>query len=122
SEILSDWRSQARTLVALTFLLLLVIGGIGAALVRRFREQSLRLDAALNNIGQGVAMFDGQQRLVVANRRYAEIYRLPPDQVTPGMSLEEVMALRAAAGTFTSDPQQQAQAVMAKMRDGLLGM
>jgi diguanylate cyclase (GGDEF)-like protein len=122
AEILSDWRSQARYLVALTFLLLLVIGGIGAALVRRFREQSMRLDAALNNIGQGVAMFDGQQRLVVANRRYAEIYGLPPDQVRPGMSLGEVMALRAATGTSPSDPQEHAQAVMAKARDGLLGM
>jgi diguanylate cyclase (GGDEF)-like protein len=121
TEILADWRSQARYLVALTFLLLLVIGGIGAALVRRFREQSLRLDAALNNISQGVAMFDAQQRLVVANRRYAEIYRLAADQVTPGQSLEEIIRLRAAVGTCPGDPQALALDILAKVRAGRLG-
>src|SRR6185503_13596512 len=35
--------------------------------------QNLQLDAALNNMVQGLAMFDTQYRLVLSNRRYREI-------------------------------------------------
>ena len=37
-----------------------------------------RLDAALNNMAQGLAMFDGERRLVLCNNRYAEMYGLIP--------------------------------------------
>jgi len=40
----------------------------------RLRAQNLQLDAALNNMVQGLAMFDAESRLVLCNRRYAEIY------------------------------------------------
>ena len=40
------------------------------------------------------------QRLILANRRYAEIYNLPAGSVRPGMTLGEVVDLRFAAGTF----------------------
>jgi diguanylate cyclase (GGDEF)-like protein len=52
------------------------------------------LDAALNNIAQGLAMFDADQRLVLCNRRYAEIYELSPDQVTLGTTLLEIIRHR----------------------------
>ena len=32
--------------------------------------QNLRFDAALNNMSQGLCMFDGERRLVVSNARY----------------------------------------------------
>ncbi len=40
------------------------------------REQKLQMDAALNNISQGLVMFDADTRLVLCNRRYLELYRL----------------------------------------------
>lgn len=39
------------------------------------RLRNKRFDAALNNMVQGLAMFDSEQRLVVCNKRYAELYR-----------------------------------------------
>ena len=47
-------------------------------------QKSQQLDAALNNMSQGLSMFDGQQRLVVCNKQYAEMYNLPPELTKPG--------------------------------------
>ena len=46
----------------------------------KLQAQNLQLDAALNNMAQGLAMFDAEQRLVVCNGRYAEMYGLCPSR------------------------------------------
>jgi PAS domain-containing protein len=43
---------------------------------RAAREHNVLLDTALNNMSQGLCMFDAQARLVVCNRRYIEMYGL----------------------------------------------
>jgi CHASE1-domain containing sensor protein len=43
----------------------------------RFEQQSLRFDAALNNMVQGLLMYDAAGRLVVSNRRFAELFGVP---------------------------------------------
>ncbi|UIJ70525.1 bifunctional diguanylate cyclase/phosphodiesterase [Aurantimonas sp. HBX-1] len=40
----------------------------------RMQQQHARFDAALNNMSQGLCMFDDQQRLVVFNRRFAQMF------------------------------------------------
>jgi PAS domain S-box-containing protein len=67
--------------------------------VAALEAQAGRFQAALDAISQGVAFFDREQRLILANRRYAEIYRLSPDQLPSGITLHEITTLRAAAGT-----------------------
>ena len=42
------------------------------------KSRNADLDAALANMTHGIAMFDADERLVVANQRYAEIYGLTP--------------------------------------------
>ena len=37
----------------------------------RLKAQNVQLDAALNNMVQGLAMFDADMRIVIANDRYA---------------------------------------------------
>lgn len=56
-----------------------------------------QLDIALSNIAQGVCFFDGDHKLIVANRRYQEIYGLPPDAIRPGVTLAESVGHRFAA-------------------------
>ena len=56
-------------------------------------EQNFRFDAALSNMAQGLCMFDRQQRLLISNQRFAEIFRISPDSLAHGMSISEVMAL-----------------------------
>lgn len=62
------------------------------------RQQNGRFGTALNNMSQGLGMFDGAERLVVSNESYASLYGLTPDRVKPGMSLQEIVALRTAHG------------------------
>ena len=73
---------------------------VAASFGRGIRENSLRLDTALNNISQGVCFFDGAQRLMLCNNRYIEMYDLPPARVGPGTTLREIVDLRFEAGSF----------------------
>jgi len=66
----------------------------------RLRAQNLQLDAALNNMVQGLAMFDAGHRVVVANDRYAQMYGLTPEQVQPGTTLREILQHRVAKGHY----------------------
>ncbi len=43
-------------------------------------------------------MFDNDQRLVVCNKRYTEMYGLPPEQMTPGTPLRAILEDRSARG------------------------
>lgn len=63
------------------------------------QSQIDRFDVALNNLTQGVCFFDGNRCLILANRRYADIYQLSHEAIRPGMTLEEIVDLRFAAGT-----------------------
>ncbi|MBW4093858.1 MAG: EAL domain-containing protein [Proteobacteria bacterium] len=62
------------------------------------RQLALR-DLALDRIRQGLCVFDGQQRLLLFNQQYAEMYGLDPAQLWVGMTLGDVVNLRYAAGT-----------------------
>jgi diguanylate cyclase (GGDEF)-like protein/PAS domain S-box-containing protein len=63
------------------------------------REINQRLDTALDSINQGLVFFDAAGKLIIANRRYSEIYGLSQGAVAPGMSSAELMQQRKACGT-----------------------
>jgi len=70
-------------------------------------DRNLLLDAALNNMIQGLNMFDAQARLVLFNARYMQMYRLSPDVVKPGCTIRGLVEHRIAQGTFfEADPEQ----------------
>ena len=50
-------------------------------------EQNRRLSSALNNMSQGLNMFDAQGRIILLNKRYLQMYKLSPDVVKPGCTL-----------------------------------
>jgi diguanylate cyclase (GGDEF)-like protein len=54
-------------------------------------RQNIRLDAAVNNISQGVCMMDAKGRLVICNEPYARIYNLPVQLLKPGTQLEAIL-------------------------------
>jgi diguanylate cyclase (GGDEF)-like protein/PAS domain S-box-containing protein len=60
-----------------------------------------RLETVIDNLSHGVCYFDAEERLILSNRRYAEIYRLDPRDIRPGATVTEIVELRAAAGTTT---------------------
>ena len=57
------------------------------SLSEQLTAQNILFDAALNNMIQGLCMFGPDQRLIVVNRRYLEMYRFSPQIVKPGISL-----------------------------------
>jgi diguanylate cyclase (GGDEF)-like protein len=63
-----------------------------AAEKREAETAHRQLDVALSNIIQGVSFFDADRRLIVANRRYRELYDLPADVVRPGAGLSDIVA------------------------------
>jgi diguanylate cyclase (GGDEF)-like protein len=87
---LADWRTEAGYLVGLTIVLVVAIGGTGAVVVQFFRRQSIQLDSTLNNLSQGVCMFDEYRRLILCNDRYAEMFHLPYGLTTPGTTLQQI--------------------------------
>lgn len=74
--------------------------------IQKLRERNQRLDTALNNMSQGLCMFDGSARLVVWNERYIQMYGLDPNAVRRGCTLGDLLRLRIANGTFSGDPDQ----------------
>src|SRR6185436_16890397 len=65
------------------------------------KEQHRRFDVALNNMAHGLCMFGDDMRLIVSNKRYAEMFNLRPETVRPGMPMHEVFGLSFAAGNHT---------------------
>jgi diguanylate cyclase (GGDEF)-like protein len=57
--------------------------------------QNMRFDAALNNMSQGLLMFDREGRFTVSNRRLTEIFRIPQGSAAPGMTVPDLIALAA---------------------------
>ncbi|HEY9011369.1 MAG TPA: EAL domain-containing protein [Devosia sp.] len=58
---------------------------------RELERQNIRLNAVVNNISQGLCMFDAKGRLVVCNAPYAKIYDLPDEYLKPGTTLESIL-------------------------------
>jgi diguanylate cyclase (GGDEF)-like protein/PAS domain S-box-containing protein len=56
------------------------------------REQNLLFDAALNNMSQGLCMFDADQRLIVCNEQYIKIFDADRSLIRPGVTLHEILA------------------------------
>jgi len=56
------------------------------------RTQCERLDAAVNNMMQGLCMFDAQQKLIICNKRYAELYDIPAELTVRGTPVRAVLA------------------------------
>jgi methyl-accepting chemotaxis protein len=79
---------------------------VGAFTDRRLDANSRLLATALNNMTQGVVMFDRSERLVVCNDRYLEMYGLSRDVVKPGSTLREIIAARVAGRSLDSDAER----------------
>ena len=65
---------------------------------RLIETQKLQLDTALENMSQGLCMFDADARLITCNRKYAEIYRLTEDLIRPGTPFEVILRHQIIVG------------------------
>jgi diguanylate cyclase (GGDEF)-like protein len=108
NDVVANWLPQAEALALGVAVIVLAIafGAIMLAIrieqlaAAREREavqsqvavQYKRFNNAVNNIVQGLAMYDKNDTLIACNKRYAEIYGLPLELTGPGVTRAQILA------------------------------
>ncbi|HSV21951.1 MAG TPA: EAL domain-containing protein, partial [Xanthobacteraceae bacterium] len=111
-ELWKTWWLDAR--VSLTLTLILLLGGIAASVLfarvqnanngalHQALELSKRIagerDIAINSMTQGLCMFDANQRLIICNKQYRDLYKLTEEQVKIGATLRQILKSRSTRG------------------------
>jgi hypothetical protein len=85
---------------------------------RRLRRQNTHLLTALNNMSEGLCMFDASARLILCNGRYIEMYGLSADIAKPGCSLRGLLEERKRANTFAGDADRYIAEARRRMAEG----
>jgi diguanylate cyclase (GGDEF)-like protein len=57
----------------------------------------------VNNIPQGLVLYDDSARVTVCNQRYIEMFGLSPDVAKPGCSMHDLISHRKETGSFEGD-------------------
>ena len=105
SEVLRPWYRYIYTfgLMVAAVIVLLLLGTFLlvrqtndlAAKTRALARTNARFDIAINNMSQGLCLFDADKRLVIANRQFRKMYGLPEELVVPGTSLRQIFQFYA---------------------------
>jgi diguanylate cyclase (GGDEF)-like protein len=123
SAALAGWHRQVGILLAIAGASVLAIATLLFLVVRKLSQQyraserrltleKQRLDRAVNNMTQGLLMFNASEQLVVCNQRYIDMYALSPDVVKPGAGFRDIIRHRKATGSFVGDEEAYIAAVL----------
>jgi diguanylate cyclase (GGDEF)-like protein len=116
---LATWHTQTRFFVAVallsTAILVLTLYLIFRQMTRRLSMEKQRLDTAMNTMTQGLLMFDQDERLIVCNRRYLDMYGLSQDVVKPGASFRDVIQHRYDVGSFQGNVQSYCDSILSNV-------
>jgi diguanylate cyclase (GGDEF)-like protein len=119
---LANWREQTRFLILAAGLSVLVIAAMLFLFVRKLLQQhkmeKQRLDTAINNMTQGLLLYDSSERLVVCNERYISMYGLSPDVVKSGLAFRDLVAHRKETGSFKGDAEAFVSTVLRNVASG----
>src|ERR1051326_3670640 len=107
---------------AVLVLATLAIVGVIFLTARRFapnnNEGQFAFYPVLNHLPQGICIFDSAGRVVMWNNRYAQMCGLSPGAAKRGLTLGDVLAQRAAAGTFAGNVDQYVAETVREMGQG----
>ena len=119
---LADWREQTRSLIIVAVLCASVLAAMLFFFIRKLVEQhrteKQRLDTAINNMTQGLLLYDSSQRLVVCNQRYISMYGLSPEIVKPGLAFRDLVMHRKQTGSFKGDVEAFVSGVLDNVAQG----
>jgi diguanylate cyclase (GGDEF)-like protein len=62
-------------------------------------SQKVQFETAIENMPHGLSMFDDEQRLVICNTKYAEMYGLVQSDMPPGTPLRTILERRKEKGS-----------------------
>jgi diguanylate cyclase (GGDEF)-like protein len=99
--------------------LVAVLAVIAGLLVRRDRLTDQRLAAerrqlsiAVNNIPQGLVLYDASARIIICNQPYLDMFGLSPDVARPGCTMQRLIAHRKETGSFDGDVDEFCNAII----------
>jgi diguanylate cyclase (GGDEF)-like protein/PAS domain S-box-containing protein len=126
---LSDWRDQTRLLVVAAALSAAIIAFILYSIVRQINRQNQeaqqrlasekhRLDTALNNMTQGLVLYDASARVVICNQRYIDMYGLSTEVVKPGCHFYDLIQHRKDTGSYDGDVHEFCSNIMRNVAQG----
>jgi methyl-accepting chemotaxis protein len=98
-----------------------ILAAFGATVLFRRRSHGRRsklLATAIDNMSQGLLMYDGSAQLVLCNSRYLEMYGLSPSIVKPGIKLIDLVRHRFATGSINGDPEKYCADLLAAIAQG----
>ena len=101
-----------------TFGAIVCMAMIGLFAIGHLMRQKNQITSALDNMSEGLAMFDSTGRLVLFNSRYAKMYDLSAEWLRPGRSVQELLEQRASTGGFRGDPKARMNELIARMQEG----
>lgn len=79
---------------------------------------NMRFEAALSNMSHGLCLFDTDERLVVYNKRFAELYKIPEELLVAGMPLRDLIELCILqAGTCTNSADELLDRIKSRLHD-----
>jgi len=84
---------------------------------RELRRQEVLLDTALENMSQGLCMFDADGRVMLYNERYLAMMGLDPAP-SKGETMVEILQRQQAAGQWKGDAPQYVGELIEEMRAG----
>ena len=116
ADVIAHWQNEVIYIAGAGVLLAFLVGGLvflsARQVGRRLRSQNLLFDAALNNMVQGLVMFDSSAQVVVCNQRYIQMYKLSPEVVKPGCTLHKLLEHGKQVGLFIGDPEQRCRIIL----------
>jgi diguanylate cyclase (GGDEF)-like protein len=87
---------------------------------RELKEQNTRFNVALDNMSQGLCMFDADKNLMVCNELYIEMYDLDPALAKPGTPFRKIIEHRIQSGIFSGDdPESYVRERLAAVEEGV---
>ena len=124
-----DWGQPTKLLIGVIVLCLLVTAFIVITMVRallkrrQFSDRRLaterhQLSIAVNNIPQGLVLYDSSARVTVCNQRYVEMFSLSPDVAKPGCTMQDLIRHRKATGSFAGDVEEFCSSIIRNMELG----
>jgi len=81
----------------------------------KYQAKKWQLDAAINNMAQGLIMLDSKANVLVANKPYRQMYGVPPQISKPGCSLKEIVQHRAKIGLFSGNVDDYVAKILARI-------
>jgi diguanylate cyclase (GGDEF)-like protein len=87
-----------------------------AQLFAQLEHDNALLRETLDNMTQGVVMFNADATLVVSNDRYIDMYGLSKDVIKPGCTLRQLLEHRYAVGLLTGDTTKYYNDILEQVR------